>query len=115
MKRQVGDREGPFPLNRYFYLRVLPGLLLLIAAVVYATTQTVRSAAISESISRGFSLSVSSPSIFIYFRGRGYREKSRRRFGEFCALRLGCHLIWVSYIIKEREGVSAENFHQASL
>jgi adenylate cyclase len=46
VKRQVGDREAPFPLKRYFYLGVLPGLLLLIAAVVYATTQTVRSAAI---------------------------------------------------------------------
>ena len=42
----MDDRtERPFPLKRYFYLGALPGLLLLIAAVVYATTETVRSAA----------------------------------------------------------------------
>ncbi len=42
----MGDRtERPFPLQRYFYFGALPGLLLLIAAVVYATTETVRSAA----------------------------------------------------------------------
>lgn len=42
----MDDRtERPFPLQRYFYFGVLPGLLLLIAAVVYATTETVRSAA----------------------------------------------------------------------
>ena len=36
--------EAPFPLRRVFYLGVLPGLLLVIAAVVLATAQTVRSA-----------------------------------------------------------------------
>src|SRR6188768_51375 len=36
--------EAPFPLRRVFYLGVLPGLLVLIAAVVLATAQTVRSA-----------------------------------------------------------------------
>ena len=36
--------EAPFPLRRAFYLGVLPGLLLIIAAVVLATAQTVRSA-----------------------------------------------------------------------
>lgn len=36
--------EAPFPLKRAFYLGVLPGLLLTIAAVVLATAQTVRSA-----------------------------------------------------------------------
>ena len=42
----MDDRtERPFPLKRYFYFGALPGLLLLIAAVVYATTETVRSAA----------------------------------------------------------------------
>ena len=38
--------DTPFPLRRYFYGVVLPGLLLLIAAVVLATTQTVRSSTI---------------------------------------------------------------------
>ena len=38
--------DAPFPLRRYFYGVVLPGLLLLIAAVVLATTQTVRSSTI---------------------------------------------------------------------
>ena len=38
--------DAPFPLRRYFYGLVLPGLLLLIAAVVLATTQTVRHATI---------------------------------------------------------------------
>ncbi|CAN5175519.1 hypothetical protein BH10PSE7_BH10PSE7_11350 [soil metagenome] len=41
-----GQNEAPFPLRRYFYLGVLPGLLLVIAAVVYATTQTVRSSTV---------------------------------------------------------------------
>jgi adenylate cyclase len=42
----VPGTEAPFPLWRYFYLGVLPGLLLVIVAVIYATTQTVRSATV---------------------------------------------------------------------
>ncbi len=38
--------DAPFPLRRYFYGLVLPGLLLMMAAVVFATTQTVRSSTI---------------------------------------------------------------------
>jgi class 3 adenylate cyclase len=48
LNRQAHDSsaQAPFPLRRYFYLGVLPGLLLLIAGVVYATTLAVRSATI---------------------------------------------------------------------
>ncbi len=38
------NAEAPFPLRRIFVGAVLPGLLLLIGAVVLATAQTVRSA-----------------------------------------------------------------------
>jgi class 3 adenylate cyclase len=40
------DAGTPFPLRSYFYLGVLPGLLVLIVAVVLATAQAVRSATI---------------------------------------------------------------------
>jgi class 3 adenylate cyclase len=40
------DADAPFPLRRYFLFGVLPGLLLLIGAVISATTQTVRLATI---------------------------------------------------------------------
>ena len=36
------DKHAPFPLARYFYLGVLPALLLVIATTVYATTETAR-------------------------------------------------------------------------
>ena len=36
------DKHAPFPLARYFYLGVLPPLLLVIATTVYATTETAR-------------------------------------------------------------------------
>ena len=39
-------REAPFPLRRYFNLFVLPGMLLVVFAIIYATTQTVRLAAV---------------------------------------------------------------------
>lgn len=43
---EIGDpSDQPFPLRRYFYFAILPGLLLLIGAVVYATTAAVRSGA----------------------------------------------------------------------
>jgi class 3 adenylate cyclase len=40
----LSDAESPFPLRRAFLAGVLPGLLLLIGTVVFATAQTVRSA-----------------------------------------------------------------------
>ena len=36
------DKHAPFPLAWYFYLGVLPALLLVIATTVYATTETAR-------------------------------------------------------------------------
>lgn len=38
--------EEPFPLRRYFSMFVLPGMLIVIFAIIYATTHTVRSATV---------------------------------------------------------------------
>jgi adenylate cyclase len=48
MTKEVSNSssEAPFPLKRYFFVGVLPGLLLVLASVVYATTQVVRSSTI---------------------------------------------------------------------
>jgi hypothetical protein len=40
------EKEVSFPLNRHFNVFVLPGMLLVVLAVIYATTDTVRSAAV---------------------------------------------------------------------
>jgi len=42
----AASKEAPFPLRRYFYLFVLPGLLLVISTVIFATTETVRSSTV---------------------------------------------------------------------
>jgi hypothetical protein len=36
------DKHASFPLARYFYLGVLPALLLVVATTIYATTETAR-------------------------------------------------------------------------
>jgi len=47
MKRAIASpKEAPFPLRRYFYLFVLPGLLVVISTVILATTETVRSSTV---------------------------------------------------------------------
>jgi hypothetical protein len=48
MTIQVSDsqREAPFPLRRYFNFFVLPGMLLVVLAIIFATTEAVRSAAV---------------------------------------------------------------------